>query len=178
MNALKMILVTVLSMAAFAGCAKKDSNFASKYAKNTMGAAAINADASATAYQNAGFFMDFIDIRTVDYGTSGTFQFSTTIVIGEVVREVRTSINASSTGLVFTNTINMAGRRVDLAAKCSDSQCTQYFFVATAYEGNQAKLQLGYKFVRMGTVDNDKYQALGTTQITSVENMMSYLNSN
>lgn len=177
MNALKMILVILVSGAAFIGCAKKDSNFASKYAKNAMGASAVNPDVAATAYQNAGFSMDFIDIHTIT-GTNISYQFSITILLADVAREVRVSVDASSAGQLHKSTLEIAGRRVDLAAKCSDAQCSQFFFVATAHEGNQAKLQLGYKFVRQGTIENDKYQALGVGQITTPESMMSYLYSN
>lgn len=178
MNAYKIILVAFVSVAAFAGCAKKDNSFASKYAKNAMGATAANPDIVGQAFESAGFTMDIVYIHTVTRGLpSANSVFASTILLDESSQQVQTAITPGNINGFATGQTTISGKKVTVAAKCANTDCNPYYIVATAYLNDVAKLQVGYKFYSLeSTADRDKYQALGPGQISTPENMINALN--
>lgn len=177
MKADKMFLVLFVSLAALAGCAKKDNSFAAKYAKNAMGATAVNADQVGQAMQSAGFTMDIINIRTAARGLpSQASQFDSTIIVDDsMTTQLRITIPSVNTVVSGETKIN--GRRIVVQGKCANIDCSPYYVVATAYASNgQPSLQVGYKFMSaLPSADQDRYHALGPGSITNFDAMVSAL---
>jgi hypothetical protein len=181
MKAYKLILVTLASLAALAGCAKKDNGFASRYAKNAFGASANNPEMVGQAIQNAGFTMDILFIRSVRTQSMATDIYAT-VMVNEQSHQVILSFNSTNINRIISSpTMAMiGGKQVRVEGKCLNVECSPAYIVATAYEGNNInvpRLQVGYKFMSaLPTADQDKYHLLGPGQISTFDAMASYLN--
>lgn len=173
MKTIKVLLLAVVSTAMMTACGKKDDNFAAQYAKNKMGATAKDASLVAQAVQSTGIMLDVVSLATISVSPMA---FTSTLMLNDISRTVQTTMNGTT---ISQGTTTMGAYTVQVMAQCANANCNPYYIVATAYQNNQAKIQVGYKFYRLeSTAAHDNYQVLDATRILGFADMVNFLNQN
>jgi hypothetical protein len=173
-------------------CAKKDSDFAAKYAKNAAGGSAINADAAGNADEVAKTNGISLDVLQLNKSANGSEQVITSVlIVNQKQIPVTTRHNA---GLqVSRGSTQIDGFTVVYNAVCGNQACDPVYITAEAYKpgNNSAIIQLGYR--KYFSVQNlDRYQfftgneikniisgsSFSANDMTNTSVMVGYLNQN
>lgn len=140
----KSFTAVLLMALALAACAKKDSDFAAKYAKNKSGAEATNVEETAAADEVAlGEGLD-IDIVQISKAMNGSEKVITSLV---TINNYQFPLTTRHSGVELrTGSMNASANvRVDAQAVCANANCTTYYIVLNAYKDNKLVIQEGIR---------------------------------
>lgn len=163
MKDFKFLFVTLLATAAFtmSACAKKDSEFAARYAKNKMGASVADGKKTQEAGERAqaqGLLADVVDIKKyfVPEGQPGPRVVMAKILIND--QEMPVTTHHWGTEKV-EGRVDVNGFTVVYHAMCGTVDCNPYYAAMEIYKNNQMVIQEGVrKYFDERAADGDLYQ--------------------
>lgn len=139
-------------------CAKKNSDFAGRYATNASGARAIDASRSEQAAQFAQTYglktLDVINIRK--QGSAGAYEVQSTILVNDIALDIKTTHQADEE-VQTVEPVSIGGYSVSINTRCSNANCDFYFIMLTAYQNQKPVMQAGVMKSHLSTY-GDTYQ--------------------
>jgi hypothetical protein len=163
MKTSNVLVMTLASMALMlSACAKQDSDFAAKYAKNGMGAKVTDGAATQRADEYAaenGLQADIVGISKNGSGGDGQAKtITSTILINNQQRQVD-SVHYSTE--VVEGETEIDGYTIKFHAMCANEACEPYYAMIDVYQylqnHNTQMIQVGVKKF-FDTNGADKYQ--------------------
>jgi hypothetical protein len=149
----------------FSACAKKDSEYASKY-KSRSGAQVADGEASDQAAEDAAVQNVLLDIVQVERQASGSTMVITSLILlnnQQVPVTTRHTVTSDATAQQkITGTTQIAGVNVVYNAVCTNARCEPVYISAEAYKGaanSQPTLEIGMrKYFEAANTKFDVYQ--------------------
>ena len=145
MKSFKTLLVpALLALLALSGCAKKDSEFAARYATNGAGIAAKDASAAADAGEYAAAKgLTRADIVQSTRNSNG----NGVVVISQVViNNQQIQVTTQHTGTeIREGSLQVGGYYIQFHAMCANAACEPYFAAMEVYSNNQLLIQEGVR---------------------------------
>lgn len=163
MKDFKFIFITLLATAAFTmtACAKKDSEFAARYAKNKMGASVADGANTQEAGERAeaqGLLADVVGI-TKYFAAAG--QPGPNVVMAKILinnQEMPVTTHHWGTEMV-EGRVDVNGFTVVLHAMCGTTDCNPYYASMEIYKNSQMVIQEGVrKYFDERSPGEDRYQ--------------------
>lgn len=155
------LILGMASVFVLSACAKKNSSFASRYAKNGVGANVVDGEKTQQAAEQAaaeGLIADVVDIQRhwlapVEQG----LRVTSMILVNNQQIPVTTTHKATE---VVEGRVNVSGYTVVFHAMCANEACNPYYAALEVYQGNLLKIQEGIRKYFEGTniADLDTYQ--------------------
>ncbi|XGC79338.1 hypothetical protein ACES2L_08350 [Bdellovibrio bacteriovorus] len=152
MKNLKLIFCSLMILTMTAACAKKDSEFAARYAKNRMGAEVADGkktQEAAEAAEAQGLMADVIDVSTVSQNWE-TANVRAKILINDQEMTVTTThyLNAGNydPSLVAQGTVEKAGFTIVFRSFCASASpmvCARYYASLEIYKNGSLVIQEG-----------------------------------
>lgn len=178
----KFVLFSLLAIAlSMSACAKKDSKFSARYAKNKMGADVANGPATQTAAEVAaakGLEADIVNIQRywTPEGQPGPRLVVSNILINNQEMPVTTSHMGTE---VVEGKVDVNGYTVVFHAMCANSTCNPYFATMEIYKNNAMVIQEGVRkyFEKSTDEERDIYQWFQPGEALPFMDMVKYLNS-
>lgn len=159
---LKRVSLLLLMVFMVSACAKKNSEFAARYAKNKMGASVADGVKTQEAGEMAaayGLEADVVDIRRyfVPVGQPGPRVVMSKILINDQEIPVTTSHNGTE---IVDGKVNVGNYLVVFHAMCGTVDCNPYYASLTIYQNNQMLIQEGVRkyFDKFKPEHTDVYQ--------------------
>ncbi|MEN0059408.1 MAG: hypothetical protein AAGB31_11285 [Bdellovibrio sp.] len=154
------VLFQVVMIAMFlslGACAKKDSEFASRYSKNKMGARVVDGSKTQTAGESAAAQGLEADIVGLSLQANGDVNTVTAMILINNYQMPVTTTHGGTETVEGTTTIN--GYQVAVHAMCGNTSCDTYFIAMEVYKNGTMLIQEGVKkyFVSYSTEDQDVY---------------------
>ncbi|MFS4459924.1 hypothetical protein [Bdellovibrio sp. HCB2-146] len=122
----------LIALLALAACAKKDSDFAARYARNGTGAAAVNIEETGAAGEYAAgkglHTADIVGLQRTRNGTAA--QITGQIVLNNQQIQVTTQHTGSE---VREGAVRVGNYQVQFHAMCLNSSCEPYFAAMEVY---------------------------------------------
>ncbi len=179
-----LMIPALLAMLALSACAKKDSDFAARYAKNAAGATVKDQAAAVAAGESAALNgLQSADVVMVQKSATGSATKTVTsqIVINGQQVPVTTTHTANETR---EGTVEIAGFLVQFHAMCANTACDPYFAAMEVYKNGQLILQEGLR-INFAVPENSVYQLFKPSDarvfihqdVTNPSGMVGYLNS-
>lgn len=168
---MRNLIALIIAVTVLAGCDKKNDEYAARPA-----AAGIVADENSrnAAIQAAGVYIDIMSPHTT---STSPWSFSASVAVGDQVSTIH-MVQSTSPTVVQTGTVTIGTYQVQISGACANTQCNPYYFVATASLNGQAKIQVGYKFVRSAADEkSDVVHVVDGAHLLSFDNMVSVLNT-
>ncbi|UOF02009.1 hypothetical protein [Bdellovibrio reynosensis] len=162
MKNLKLIFCSLMIMSMTAACAKKDSEFAARYARNRMGAPVADGKKTQEAAENAeaqGLLADVVRIESA-YNNSQSAKIEAFVLINDQemlvsTTHARNSGNYDASG-VAQGTVEKAGFTIVFRSFCASNTelaCSRYYASLEIYKNGALVIQEG---VLRDFVDPDK----------------------
>lgn len=182
-----LIILGIASVFVFTACAKKNSSFASRYAKNGVGANVVNGEKTQQAAEQAaasGLIADVVDIQRqwlapVEQG----LRVTSMILINNQQMPVVTTHKATE---VVQGRVDVSGYTVVFHAMCANEACNPYYAALEVYQGTVLKIQEGVRkyFDGANAADLDSYQWFNAkdalpfmgANVTDTAGMVGFLN--
>lgn len=145
MKSLKTLLVPALvAIVALGGCAKKDSEFAARYATNGAGAAVKDGVAAADAgEQAAAKGLTRADIVQVTRNSSGN---GITVISQVVLNNQQIQVTTQHSGTeVREGSLQVGNYYIQFHAMCANAACEPYFAAMEVYANSQLLIQEGIR---------------------------------
>lgn len=145
MKSFKTLLVPALiAIVALGGCAKKDSEFAARYATNGAGAAVKDGSAAAEAGEYAATKgLTRADIVQVTRSTNGN---GATVVSQVVLNNQQIQVTTQHAGTeVREGSLQVGNYFIQFHAMCANAACEPYFAAMEVYTNNQLLIQEGIR---------------------------------
>ncbi|UXR63538.1 hypothetical protein EZJ49_10670 [Bdellovibrio bacteriovorus] len=173
---------------ALSACAKKDSNFAARYAKNRMGATVVDGVKTQQAAEQAaaqGVEADIVGVKRywTPEGQPGPRVVMATILINNT--EFPVTSHHSGTEVV-NGSVTVNGYNISYEAMCGDSSCNPYYASMKVYSNGRLVIQEGVRifFEKNNQAQTDLYQWLPAGQelpfmgsdVQDTRGMVGYLN--
>ncbi|WP_295899269.1 hypothetical protein [uncultured Bdellovibrio sp.] len=163
MKNFKFLFIALLATAAMtmSACAKKDSEFAARYAKNKLGASVADGPKTQEAGERAeaqGLLADVVDIQRyfTPEGQPGPRVVMAKILINNQEMPVTTHHWGTET---VEGRVDVAGFTVVFHAMCGTVDCQPYYASMEIYKNNQMVIQEGVrKYFDERAADGDRYQ--------------------
>lgn len=169
-------------------CAKKNSEFAARYAKNKMGASVADGVKTQEAGERAesqGLLADIVDIQKyfVPQGQAGPRFVTAKILINNQEMPVTTNHNGTE---VVEGRVDVNGYTVVYHAVCANTDCNPYYASMEIYKDNKMVIQEGVrKYFDAQAATGDRYQwftpesalPLIGADASDVRGMVGFLNS-
>ncbi|WP_374030251.1 hypothetical protein [Bdellovibrio bacteriovorus] len=189
MTKTKMIFAALLSGSLMmTACAKKDSEFAARYAKNKMGASVVDGAKTQEAGEQAaaqGLEADIVGVKRywTPQGQPGPRVVMATILINNT--EFPVTSHHYSTEIV-DGSVDVNGYNIRYHAMCGNDECNPYYAAMEVYQNGRIVIQEGIRiyFDKTKPEHQDLYQwlspgnelpLLGSSQ-TDPRGMVGYLN--
>ncbi|MNL05497.1 hypothetical protein D3C87_1260980 [compost metagenome] len=145
MKSLKTLLVPALfAIVALGGCAKKDSDFAARYATNGAGAAVKDGQTAAEAGEYAATKgLTRADIVQVTRSTNGN---GATVVSQVVINNQQIQVTTQHAGTeIREGSLQVGAYYIQFHAMCANATCEPYFAAMEVYSNNQLLIQEGIR---------------------------------
>lgn len=163
MSKIKILLITLLAATlGLSACAKKNSEFAARYAKNKMGADVADGAKTQVAGELAaaqGLEADIVNIQRhwTPEGQPGPRVVISTILINNQEMPVTTSHGGTE---VVEGRVDINGYTVVFHAMCGSTTCNPYYAAMEVYQNNKLIIQEGVRkyFEQSSAEDKDIYQ--------------------
>lgn len=182
-------LIAVSMMIFNVSCAKKDSDFAARYAKNKMGATVVDGQKTQEAGEQAaaqGLEADVVDIQRywTPEGQAGPRVVMSTILINNQQVPVTTYHSGTE---VSEGVVNVGNYKVVFHAMCANTSCGTYYAALEVYQNTGLIIQEGIRkhFDITGSEQQDLYQwfapdkflpFIQNSNIVDVNTMVGFLN--
>lgn len=176
--------LVILTMG-LSACAKKDSGFAERYAKNRLGAQVADGVKTQAAAENAaaqGLEADILKIQRTQSG-SGIAVSALILINNQQVPVTTTHYDTQA----INGTVNMGTYQIQYHALCGNESCNPYYAAMEVYQNGRIIIQEGlkYYFERTSSEHRDVYQwfspgeelPLVGSSANDVNGMVGYLNS-
>ncbi len=162
MDSVKLTIALVSVVLTLSACAKKDSNFAERYAKSRAGATVVDGVKTQLAAESAaqeGLEADIVDVtRTMgNMGFSGPRIIRATILINQTEFPV-TSVHQGTE--VVHGSVDVNGYSINYHAWCSNYHCNPYYAAMEVYKNSRLVIQEGIRiyFDKTSPEHQDVYQ--------------------
>jgi len=146
MKSLKTLLVPALVaiVALSAGCAKKDSDFAARYATNGAGASAKDTNVAADAGEFAAAKgLNRADIVQV---TRNTGSGGSTVISQVVINNQQIQVTTQHSGTEQRDgSLQIGNYYIQFHAMCANTACEPYFAAMEVYSNNELLIQEGIR---------------------------------
>lgn len=144
MKSLKALLVPALFAVALSGCAKKESEFAARYATNGAGATAKDAVTAAEAGELAATKgLTRADIVQVTRNSNGN---GATVISQVVINNQQIQVTTQHVGTeIREGSLQIGNYYVQFHAMCANPSCEPYFAAMEVYSNNQLIIQEGIR---------------------------------
>lgn len=188
MKNIRLLSLLILAVA-LSACAKRDSEFAARYAKNRAGAQVVDGPKAEAAGEQAaavGIEADIVGVEKYfsDMATSyGPYIIRATLLLNSS----QVPITMSHTGLTKVEGVTtIEGYTVVFRAICLNTACEPYYSSMEVYQNNVLQIQVGLKkHFNAALVDADRYQffqpqeakPLVGTSNADTNGLVGYLNS-
>lgn len=144
------VLFAVASIMIFTACAKKDSDFAARYAKNKLGATAVDGEKTLEASDQAaaqGVEADVVSLQRywTPSGQPGPRVVMATILVNNQQVPVTTSHVGTE---VAEGSLNVGNYRVVFHAMCANETCNPYYAALEVYDNTQNQKMIIQEGVR------------------------------
>lgn len=145
MTSFKTLLIpALLAVVALSGCAKKDSDFAARYATNGAGASAKDASAAADAGEYAAqkglTRADIVQVQRTSNGNGAT------VISQVVINNQQIQVTTQHTGTeIREGSLQINGYHVQFHAMCANTACEPYFAAMEVYANNELLIQEGIR---------------------------------
>lgn len=157
MTSYKNLLIPALAaLLALSGCAKKDSDFAARYATNGAGATAKDANVAADAGEYAASKgLTRADIVQVTRSSNGN---GSTVVSQVVINNQQIQVTTQHTGSeIREGSLQIGGYYIQFHAMCPTNSCEPYFAAMEVYSNNELLIQEGIR-IHFNTPSQSVYQ--------------------
>lgn len=178
----------LLGSLALTACAKKDSEFAARYAKNRMGATVVDGVKTQQAAEQAaaqGLEADIVGVKRywTPEGQPGPRVVMATILINNTEFPVTSHHYGTE---VVNGSVTVNGYNISYEAMCGDANCNPYYASMKVYSNGRLVIQEGVRiyFERSSAAHTDLYQWLSPGQelpfmgsdVQDARGMVGYLN--
>lgn len=162
MGSVKFKFAMLFVAVALSACAKKDSNFAERYAKNRAGATVVDGVKTQQAAESAaaeGLEADIVGATRsmADLGVSGPRIIRATILINQTEFPV-TSVHHGTE--IVHGSVDVDGYSINYHALCANYYCNPYYAAMEVYKNGRIVIQEGIRiyFDKTSPEHQDVYQ--------------------
>jgi hypothetical protein len=184
MKSFKTLLVPALvAIVALGGCAKKDSEFAARYATNGAGASVKDGSVAAEAGEFAATKgLNRADIVQVTRNSNGN---GATVISQVVINNQQIQVTTQHNGTeVREGSLQVGNYYIQFHAMCANAACEPYFAAMEVYSNNELLIQEGIR-IHFSNQSQSVYQlfspALARTfyyqNMNNTGGIVGYLNS-
>lgn len=190
MKKANLIFALVVVSLALSACAKKDSEFAARYAKNKAGALVVDGKKTQEAAEYAAALGLEADIVAVQkYFSNMDTEYGPYLVMAKILinnKEIPVTMSHIGTKIVEGQT-TVDGHVVVFHSICSNAACSPYYAAMEVYKNGERLIQVGLrKYFNPTAQQKDLYEffkpadalpLMGTT-LDDTRGMVGYLNAN